>query len=250
MTVHLFYNGGVNAATAERLLDLNRQFYQTFALQFAATRRRLQPGVHAILPRLDPDAPVLDLGCGNGEVAQQLFKQGYRGLYVGIDQSLALLEVARERTPGRLNARFYQANLAALGWMESLPSLEFGVVLCFAFLHHVPDDSRRRTLLENVRACLAASGSFIHSEWQFLNSARLRARVQAWELLGLSPEEVDSGDYLLDWRDGGLGFRYGHSFTPEELALLAEESGFTIVETFLSDGEENRLGLYQVWKLV
>jgi hypothetical protein len=39
----------VNPTTISLLLDLNRQFYQTFAIPFSATRHRLQPGVLRIL---------------------------------------------------------------------------------------------------------------------------------------------------------------------------------------------------------
>jgi hypothetical protein len=126
--------------------------------------------------------------------------------------------------------------------------MEFNNVLCFAVLHHLPGESLRRSFMENVHNCLAPAGSFFHSEWQFLNSARLRERTQPWEQVGLTMEQVDPGDYLIDWREGGLGYRYVHSFTIEELGQLAEESGFRIIDTFLSDGEENKLGLYQEWK--
>ena len=39
-----------------------------------------------------------------------------------------------------------------------------------------------------------------------------------------------------------------HHFSEAELAALAEGAGFEVVETFLSDGAEGNLGLYQVWK--
>ena len=42
----------MQADTIHKLLDLNEQFYQTFALQFSQTRQRLQPGVTALLPAL------------------------------------------------------------------------------------------------------------------------------------------------------------------------------------------------------
>jgi hypothetical protein len=42
----------MNPTTLSRLLDLNRQFYQTFALPFSATRQRLQPGVRHVLASL------------------------------------------------------------------------------------------------------------------------------------------------------------------------------------------------------
>jgi hypothetical protein len=76
----------------------------------------------------------------------------------------------------------------------------------------------------------------------------LRERIQSWELIGLSPGDVEPGDYLLDWRSGGTGLRYVHHFNEEELSRLAQESGFDVIETFYSDGEGGKLGLYQVWK--
>ena len=79
-------------------------------------------------------------------------------------------------------------------------------------------------------------------------SPRLQARVVPWEAIGLSQEEVEPGDYLLDWRRGGIGLRYVHHFNEEELQNLATKAGYQIVETFYSDGEGGRLGLYQVWE--
>ena len=58
---------------------------------------------------------------------------------------------------------------------------------------------------------------------------------------------MDEGDYLLDWKRGGEGLRYVHQFSEEELGGLAEDAGFRVVESFYSDGESGRLGLYQVW---
>ncbi|MGB9586464.1 MAG: class I SAM-dependent methyltransferase, partial [Anaerolineales bacterium] len=67
--------------------------------------------------------------------------------------------------------------------------------------------------------------------------------------VGIDPQDVEENDYLLDWREGGLGFRYVHHFTKEELKRLAEETGFEIIQSFYSDGKEGNLGLYQVWDL-
>ncbi|HBY08767.1 MAG TPA: hypothetical protein DEH22_13665, partial [Chloroflexi bacterium] len=57
---------------AAKLLQLNAEFYQTFAVQFSDTRQRLQPGVLRILDRISSEARILDLGCGNGELARTL----------------------------------------------------------------------------------------------------------------------------------------------------------------------------------
>jgi hypothetical protein len=75
----------------------------------------------------------------------------------------------------------------------------------------------------------------------------MRTRIQPWEKVGLTTSQVDPGDYLLDWRHGGYGLRYVHHFSETELDQLAVASGFDILETFNSDGEGGKLGLYQVW---
>ncbi len=235
----------MDANTAVRLLDLNRQFYQTFGREFAATRRRLQPGVRRMLETLGGDENILDLGCGNGEVARTLARRGHRGGYVGLDFSRALLE-GIEGLPH--NFKFIETDLAG-DWQESLESANqrFHLVTAFAVLHHIPGDDLRMKILQEVHALLSSGGRFVHSEWQFLKSEKLKARLQPWEQVDISAQEVDRGDYLIDWRQGGRGLRYVHSFETGELASLAQECGFRIAETFSSDGEGGHLSLYQVW---
>jgi hypothetical protein len=76
----------------------------------------------------------------------------------------------------------------------------------------------------------------------------LRSRIQPWESIGITAEDVEDGDYLVDWRAGGSGLRYIHIFDFPELEILASSTGFKIMESFHSDGEGGNLGLYQIWK--
>jgi hypothetical protein len=76
----------------------------------------------------------------------------------------------------------------------------------------------------------------------------LRSRIQPWESINEKPEDIEDGDYLVDWRSGGQGLRYVHIFTVEELERMAGETGFEITESFHSDGEGGNLGFYQIWK--
>ena len=238
----------MNDETASRLLDLNRRFYQTFANQFSQTRHRLQPGVKRVLQTVEMEGRILDLGCGNGELGRELARRGFRGYYVGADSAPGFLSVAEKNIPEDLQACLLQADLASPDWDKILPFASFEFIMAFAVLHHLPGEKLRRQVLEKVSALLVSGGCFVHSEWQFLNSPRLTNRIQAWEKIGLSASEVDGGDYLLDWRRGGYGLRYVHSFTPGELETLAEETGFRIVDAFYADGESGDLGLYQVWQ--
>jgi tRNA (uracil-5-)-methyltransferase TRM9 len=242
----------MKAETSSRLLLLNKQFYQTFGREFSSTRQRLQPGVHRILDTLSGDEALLDLGCGNGELARERMRRGQRGPYTGLDFSLPLLEVARhgwEDAP----ATFIRADLTATDWDKRMLApihQVFDLVTAFAVLHHIPGDSLRLCIMQKVHALLRPGGKFIHSEWQFLNSEKLKIRVQPWQEVGLSDKEVDPGDYLLDWRSGGRGLRYVHHFEEAELDSLAAASQFRIGSSFLSDGENGQLGLYQVWEAV
>ena len=235
----------MNSSTAARLVALNRQFYDQFGDSFSATRGRLQPGVVRILKTLSGDESILDLGCGNGEFARQLAKRGHSAPYLGLDFSLPLLQAAESQSEG-FSATFREADLTNPQSFSLLTS-PFSLITAFAVLHHIPGEEMRLNLLRTVHNLLTVDGRFILSNWQFLNSEKLKARIQPWETVGLSSSEVDDGDYLLDWKRGGIGLRYAHHFSAEELSALAGRTGFRVTESFLSDGEGGRLGLYQTW---
>ncbi len=236
----------MDAATAQELIALNRRFYQEFGPAFSATRQRLQPGVRQILTTLKGTEQILDLGCGNGELARELARNGFGGTYQGLDFSLPLLDEAR-RQPSGFSINFRAVDLSTTGWADSLEPGAFDQVFAFAVFHHMPGHDLRLAILRSARRLLAPGGQLALSSWQFLNSARLKARVQPWERAGLKATQVDAGDYLLDWRSGGQGLRYVHHFSAEEWGRLAAESGFRVVRSFQSDGENRLLGLYQVW---
>jgi len=234
---------------AARLIEINREFYTRFGDSFSATRHRIQPGVRRVLERLNGDENILDLGCGNGELARELAKRDHHGPYLGIDFSLPLLRDAESPLEG-FSASFKQVDLTQLSAFsnELLATDGWTLITAFAVLHHIPSHQLRLNILQTVHELLKPDGLFIHSNWQFLNSEKLTARIQPWEAVAVSPSEVDAGDYLLDWRSGGTGLRYVHHFNEDKLQELAGAAGFQIVETFYSDGETGDLSLYQVWK--
>ncbi len=232
---------------ASKLIELNRQFYQTFALEFSATRQRLQPGVNRVLESIRGQESILDLGCGNGELGRELTRRGHGGRYLGVDFSAGLLESASQGVEMPSNIQFAIVDISRPDWAKLVQG-KFEIILAFAVLHHIPGEEHRLRLLRSVRDLLLPEGLFIHSNWQFLNSQRLRARIQPWEAIGLRRADVDPGDYLLDWRRGGYGLRYVHHFDEAELGALAAATGFAIQETFYADGQEGNLAIYQVWR--
>ena len=244
----LWDNVHMKAHIANRLIQLNHQFYQTFATQFSATRQRIQPGVRRALDETPPAANILDLGCGNGELAQELLKQGHFGYYLGLDFSQALLDVAKNSAWDAPNITYAQADIADPNWDSFLRAAPFDIIFSFAVFHHLPGKMLRQITFEKIARHLKPGGQFMHSHWQFLKSAKLRARIQPWSVIGLNAAQVDEGDYLLDWRRGGYGLRYIHHTSANDLESLAAETGFRVVNSFYSDGAEGDLGLYQIWE--
>ncbi len=238
----------MDAAVAQRLIALNKEFYQNLAEPFSATRAQLQPGVLRVLKDVPDSANILDLGCGNGGVARELARRGHKGQYVGVDFSDELIKVASLQVEG-LQFTFIQADLTFADWnlQPPLPNLRFDFIFAFAVLHHLPSRELRLIFLRQVSRVMAPAGQLVLSNWQFLNSPRLQARIQPWSEIGLSDDQVDQDDYLLDWRSGGRGLRYIHHFDSEELAALAAEAGFQVEDEFLSDGKTGNLALYQKW---
>jgi hypothetical protein len=166
-----------------------------------------------------------------------------------VDFSLPLLREV-DSLPQSFPARFLQADLTDTTRISDRLSIpgNWSVVTAFAVLHHIPSRDLRLKILKTIHGLLKPDGMFIHSNWQFLNSDKLKARIQPWEAAAISESDVDAGDYLLDWRGGGEGLRYVHHFDEEELDELAGAAAFRISETFHSDGNGGRLGLYQIWK--
>jgi tRNA (uracil-5-)-methyltransferase TRM9 len=239
----------VEVEVIQQLIEVNRQFYQTFAEPFHRTRRQVQPGVRKILNELPAEAQILDLGCGNGETWRTLQGKKHRGRYWGLDFSDGLLKHARGENQTD-QASFMIRDLTTEDWDAGFNEESFDTIFAFAALHHIPGIPLRLNILKKIWGLLAPTGMFYLSVWQFKNSPRLTERIQPWEKVGLTQDQVESGDFLLDWRSGAYGLRYIHLFEDHELSFLADKCGFRIMETFFSDGQGGKLGLYQRWERV
>jgi len=242
------YNANMNSIAAARLLALNRDFYDRFGDSFSAARQRLQPGVRRIMESIKKDDSVLDLGCGNGHFLLELSQRGHKAPLLGVDISLPLLREAQSQPAGS-SVVFLEIDLTKLPTFSDQLSVSGGwkLITMFAALHHLPSYEVRLDILKTVRTLLSENGKFILSNWQFLNSEKLKSRIQPWSRMDLSKDDVDEGDFLLNWRSGGEGLRYVHHFSAEELSHLAAQAGLRVSESFTSDGDGGRLGLYQVW---
>lgn len=234
-----------------KLLDINQVFYNRFASSFSATRQQVQPGVRELIQRIQPDASVLDIGCGNGTLARALAFQGFTGKYLGVDMSASLLEQAETLLddPSSDRYEFQLADLASPTWHIPFPKMAYDWLTAFAVLHHLPGENLRQQTVDTFSKLIPPYGFCVVSVWQWQNSPRLQRRVLPWSTVDLNPENLDQGDVLLDWRaDQVPGLRYVHTFTKASLRDLAEGAGLRVMESYFSDGKSGNLALYQVWQ--
>ncbi len=240
------------------LTEINRIFYNQFGEAFAATRKRIQPGVRKIIKELSDKGTGnwIDLGCGSGTFGAEWASSGMKGSYLGLDFSLPLLDEAEKKTlltNQDLTVQFVQKNLMNSDWDNEFKTGQFSGAVSFAFLHHIPGRENHHLIFEKVHRIISEKGLFILSVWQFQNSPKMLERVQSWDKApNIDPLDLESGDTLLDWRyalpgsSEKIGLRYVHLFQPEELQKLASDAGFQIKEAFFSDGKDSNLAYYLI----
>jgi len=230
------------------LLSVNRQLYTEFAEPFVSTRFREQPGYHRLIHHVPPLCTLLDIGCGNGRWAKFLDEQEKQVHYVGVDFSPQMIALAQQQATryGTVQTQFVVADVAKPLWTNTLPQLTYNVVTALAVLHHLPGIEHRQAVVRQVHDLLLPGGLFMFSTWLFTEAERMRRKIVSWDMIGVDEQEVEPGDYLLNWHAGGNALRYCHLVDEQEVEDLASTAGFDVLVTFRSDGREGDLSLYAV----
>ena len=127
--------------------------------------------------------PVLDLGCGTGQLARRFITEGYR--ITGLDLSPAMLahaEANNAQAVAEGRARFVQGDAAGFAFDE-----RFGLVVStFDTLNHLPSFDALRGCFGCVRAVLAPGGVFVFD-------TNTRLGLQGWN----SRHIIKHGDSVL-----------------------------------------------------
>jgi 2-polyprenyl-3-methyl-5-hydroxy-6-metoxy-1,4-benzoquinol methylase len=238
----------VKEEVVEKLLALNRAFYEGQAASFAESRSQPQPGFSRLLAYLpQPCESLLDVGCGEGRFGR--FIQSHHSLkqYMGVDFSAGLLAIAQSQvlSGGKGQLNFYQRDMSQPGFLAGLG--HFDTVVCLAALHHIPGRDNRVRLVQEMADHLEANGRLFLSTWRFLDSQRQRRKIRDWSEIGLSGTDVEANDYLLTWQRDGFSYRYACMIDVAETAELAHAADLDIPHQFRSDGQEGDLSLYTVF---
>jgi SAM-dependent methyltransferase len=245
--------------TRQQLHALSTAFYQERAGDFDASRIDLPWPGWARLAAILPDAPlrVLDIGCGNGRLAADLYARGVRfEEYMGTDASPALIEAARKRVTPIVDAPvrwLVQDFLAVEPPGANLPRGAFDLVALMGVMHHVPGRESRTALLEAAADRLAPGGLLAVTVWQFADRPRFQRRRVDWAAVGpvlgapIDTTTLEAGDTLLHFgADPEAAPRYCHQVADEERAGWSGITGLETVADYHADGASNDLNRYWI----
>lgn len=191
------------------------EVYDCIAPQFSSTRSYLWADIKPLAAYAKSGDRALDIGCGNGRLLH-LFK-GKKIFCTGVDQSAALLEIARQKFPGE---EFIVADMRELPFSDGA----FDAVFCIAAFHHLSDEASRLRTLREMGRTAKPDGRIVMTNWN-LHSDWAEKKYGGGE----------NSDFVIPWKDGAgkvLAERYYHAFVAEEMARLCKKVGLKILEQY------------------
>lgn len=241
----------------DTLIALTTSFYEITGQNFSDSRQFVWPGWHTLLAKYQEKiyGAVLDIACGNGRFGEFLLESTATiNKYIGIDNNQQLLEEARKKTAHHQKAHFFQLNVLETIQTQALAEVteqtQFQLITVFGFLHHIPSKDLRDKCLSTFASLLSPTGYLVFTTWQFLEFERLRKKCVDPNTIGILPEKLETGDYIMDWRKGTHALRYCHAFEEGEIEQLLHQAKLELVTTFRADGKEGTVNCYFVCKKV
>jgi len=221
----------------QKIIAKMKEDYNQIAAGFSATRQQPWEEMDEFLRFVKAGDRVLDLGCGNGRLYQVLAEKSTE--YWGLDISENLLEVARETYGRREETHWLVGDMTrALDFKDDF----FDTVFMVASLNHIPTVKLRQQTLKEIGRVTKKNGWLVMTNWN-LRAWHWIKKYGWWYLLwGGKLKGMERGDVWKKWSYGGreLTERYYHAFTAGEIARLAHQSGWQVVEQYFSTRGERR----------
>lgn len=112
---------------------------------------------------------ILEIGCGDGDVASRLVALHPQATYVGVDVD----EGAGRRYTGDPTRAVFRPVLSSQ--LRAEQPEPFDLIVVVDVLHHVPDTGDRIGIVEDAAALLAPGGTLLVKEWEQVPGPAYRA---------------------------------------------------------------------------
>ena len=204
-----------------KLLKIVHDNYRDIAAQFDVTRKKyIWPELAKVLSGLKDGDSLLDVGCGNGRLIENLGNKNIS--YLGVDNSEELIKLAKINYPEQ---NFKVLDILKL---ETLTQ-KFDLVISVAVLHHLPSQELRLEALKKLKSVTTPGGQIIFSVWKLWSNKKYKKYLwqNIWQKLTFK-SNLDFGDLLFPWKNNrgeAVSERYYHAFTKKGLKKLLNLAG-------------------------
>ena len=204
-----------------KLLKIVHDNYRDIAAQFDVTRKKyIWPELAKVLSGLKDGDSLLDVGCGNGRLIENLGNKNIS--YLGVDNSEELIKLAKINYPEQ---NFKVLDILKL---ETLTQ-KFDLVISVAVLHHLPSQELRLEALKKLKSVTTPGGQIIFSVWKLWSNKKYQKYLwqNIWQKLTFK-SNLDFGDLLFPWKNNrgeAVSERYYHAFTKKGLKKLLNLAG-------------------------
>lgn len=208
--------------TQDNLLKIVHDNYREIAAAFDVTRKKyVWPELEKVLSFLRDGDSVLDVGCGNGRLLENL--SGKNIFYLGVDNSEELIKLAKVNYP---DSSFAVLDILNLDKLDK----KYNLVVSVAVLHHLPSQELRVVALKQLKGAVLENGKIIFSVWKLWSNKKYRPYLikNIWDKVR-GRSDLDYGDLLFPWKNNkgeAVSLRYYHAFTKSELRKVLKYAGF------------------------
>jgi len=196
--------------------------YKQIAEHFSATRDASWRSPSQFFRHLKSGDRVLDIGCGNGRLYQDLKELGVN--YLGIDQVEEFILLASQKYG---QEKFLVADVLNL----KLPTQSVNAVFLKAVLPHLPSKELQIIALKNIYQILKPDGYLFITCWNLWQPKifwqNLKNRIKNPKLYS----GLGFKDFMIAWKNSQrqiLSQRFYYAFTKKELKNLLEKAGFQV----------------------
>jgi ubiquinone/menaquinone biosynthesis C-methylase UbiE len=181
-----------------------RNIYDNFANEFDRTRRKVWNHVSSFLDTIEPNASVLELGCGNGK--NMLYRTDLN--FYGVDISTEQVNICNKK-----NLNVIQCDITNLFFNNNI----FDYMICVATYHHLDNDIDRKKCLDEIYRTLKKDGKVLIT-------------VFAMEQPYYSKFKFTKSDELIPWNKNN--YRYYHIYRNGELEteILKFNNHFKVID--------------------